>query len=65
MISVGDVDDGTLGDRAMTKSVADVVEVALGESITKLPSTLVNAISSNRTGVKRFAPGLRVLEFFL
>ena len=30
MVSVGDFDDGTLSDRAMTMSVADVVEVALG-----------------------------------
>ena len=62
MVSVGDVDDGTLGDRAMAMSVADVVEVALGELFKKLPPTLVDANSSNRTGLNSFAPGLRVLN---
>ena len=63
MVSVGGVDDGTLGDRATTTSVGDVVEVALGELFTKLPPTLVGANSSNWTGLNGFAPGLSVLNF--
>ena len=47
----------------MTMLVGDVDEVALGELFTKLPSTLVNSNSPNRTGLNGSALGFRVLNF--
>ena len=66
MVPVGDVADGNLRGKATTMSVDYAGEVALGELFTKLPPTLVDANSSNRTGLNSFAPGLRVLnlDFF-
>ena len=65
-VSVGDVGDVALGGAVMMMSVGDVDEVALGELFTKLSPTLVNALSSNRTGLNGSALGFRVLnlDFF-
>jgi hypothetical protein len=66
MVSVEDVGEVALGGAVMMMSVGDVDEVALGELFTKLSPTLVNALSSNRTGLNGSALGFRVLnlDFF-
>ena len=62
MVSVGDVDDGTLGDRAMTMSVGDVVEVALGELFTKITTNTCRCEFIQPDVVKQFSSGVRVLN---